>query len=271
MSRTWLTHWGLSRDPFSKEIDDAELWMPSHKEKLVDRLVGAVHERTSALLVGEPGFGKTCILRALRHRLPEAGYRLTYCHNATLGRRDFYRQLCTTLGLQPKASAAAVFTQVSAHLQELGQEHVHPVLLLDESHLLQQDVLDHLHILLNFSWDSRALLSVIMIGLPELWDQLELRSNRSLCSRLSTRLHIPTALPEDTREYVAHQLLTARCARPPVFEPEALALLHEASSGALRAIDRLAGLALRQGSDAKEERLTAAFMQGILAQDNRQV
>lgn len=93
MNRTWLTHWGLSRDPFSKEIDDAELWMPSGKELLVQRLVDSVQERTSALLVGEPGFGKTCILRALRHRLPEAGYRLTYCHNATLGRRDFYRQL----------------------------------------------------------------------------------------------------------------------------------------------------------------------------------
>lgn len=270
MSRAWLSHWGLSRDPFSKEVGDAELWMPSHKEQIVQRLVDGVHERTSALLVGEPGFGKTCILRALRHRLPEAGYRLTYCHNATLGRRDFYRQLCATLGLQPKASAAAVFAQVSVHLQDLGQEQVHPVLLLDESHLLQQDVLDHLHILLNFSWDSRSLLSVIMIGLPELWDQLELRRNRSLYSRLSTRLHIMPASPEETCEYVAYRLLTAGRTSPSLFEPAALGLLHEASSGALRAIDRLAGLALRQGADSKQERIEAAFLQGVLAQDTRQ-
>ena len=269
MSRTWLTHWRLSRDPFSKEIEDAELWMPSRKEKLVQRLVNSVHERGSALLVGEPGFGKTCILRALRHRLPEAGYRLTYCHNATLGRRDFYRQLCTTLGLQPKASAAAVFAQVSAHLQDLGKEQVHPVLLLDESHLLQQDVLDHLHILLNFSWDSKALLSVVMIGLPELWDQLELRRNRSLYSRLSTRLHITPSESDETCEYIAYRLSTAGCASPNIFEPEALALLHEASGGALRALDRLAGLALRQGAHAKLEHLDTAFLQGVLTQDCR--
>ncbi|WP_239470933.1 hypothetical protein [Archangium violaceum] len=37
----------------------------------------------------------------LRHRLPHSGFRLTYCHNATLGRRDFYRQLCLALGLKP--------------------------------------------------------------------------------------------------------------------------------------------------------------------------
>jgi hypothetical protein len=32
------------------------------------------------------------------------------------------------------------------------------VFLLDEAHLLHQDTLDHLHILLNYAWDSRALL-----------------------------------------------------------------------------------------------------------------
>ena len=42
------------------------------------------------------------LLRAVRRRLPEAGFRLTYCHNATLGRRDFYRQLCLALGLSPR-------------------------------------------------------------------------------------------------------------------------------------------------------------------------
>jgi type II secretory pathway predicted ATPase ExeA len=42
-----------------------------------------------------------------------------------------------------------VFHDVSTHVQELGKERVHPVFLIDEAHLLHQDVLDHLHILLN--------------------------------------------------------------------------------------------------------------------------
>jgi general secretion pathway protein A len=175
------------------------------------------------------------------------------------------------LGLQPKASAAAVFAQVSAHVQELGQEHIHPVLLLDESHLLQQDVLDHLHIMLNFAWDARALLSVVLVGLPELWDQLELRRNRSLYSRLGTRLLIGVSPPEDTAEYVAHRLSTAGRAGPPVFEPAALLLLHEATGGALRAIDRLSGLAMQQAARAARETVDAATMHAAIAQDTRQV
>lgn len=266
----WLTHWRLARDPFSKEIDAGELWLPSRKAEYVDRLADAVQARTSALLVGEPGVGKTCMLRALRHRLPEAGYRLTYCHNATLGRRDFYRQLCSALGLQPKSSAAAVFAQVSSHVQDLGQEHIHPVLLLDESHLLQQDVLDHLHILLNFAWDARALLSVVLVGLPELWDQLELRRNRSLYSRLGTRLLIGANSPEDTAEYVAYRLSTAGRAGPPVFEASAMLLLHESTGGSLRAIDRLSRLALQHSARDGRETIDADLMQGAIGQDTRQ-
>ena len=73
---------------------------------------------------------------------------------------------------------------VSGHVQELRTEQVHPVFLLDEAHLLHQDTLDHLHILLNYEWDSKALLSLVLVGLPELQDRLALRRSRS--TRAST-------------------------------------------------------------------------------------
>jgi type II secretory pathway predicted ATPase ExeA len=94
-------------------------------------------------------------------------FRLSYCHNATLGRRDFYRQLCVVLGLAPSATAAAVFYAVSSHIEYLAHEHRHPIFLLDEAHLLHQDTLDHLHILLNYERDSKPLLSLVLVGLSD--------------------------------------------------------------------------------------------------------
>jgi len=84
-----LSCFGLRLSPFNKEIEDAELWLPESKVALVDDIEEALTDRQSVLLLGEPGVGKTCVLRALRRRLPQAGFRLTYCRNATLGRRDF--------------------------------------------------------------------------------------------------------------------------------------------------------------------------------------
>src|SRR5262249_54388657 len=153
---------------------------------------------------------------------------LTYCHNATLGRRDFYRQLCLALGLNPAATAAAVFYAVSAHVDNLARDRVHPVFLLDEAHLLHQDTLDHLHILLNYEWDSRALLSLVLVGLPELQSRLELRKNRSLYSRIHRRLSMGPMTVDDTAAYVRMRLARVGCDRE-VFASDALAMLHEAA------------------------------------------
>jgi len=252
MTAPYLEHFGLKEHPFTKEIPDSDLWLPPSKEQLVDELLDAVRDRDSIVLTGEPGVGKTCVLRALRHRLPQAGFRLTYCHNATLGRRDFYRQLCLALGLQPSATAAAVFYAVSSHVLELGRDRVYPAFLLDEAHLLHQDTLDHLHILLNYEWDSRALLSLVLVGLPELEDRLALRRNRSLHSRLHRRLRIDALTPDDTGAYIRMRLRRAGCERE-VFTSETIALIHEATLGSMRDIDRLATATLRDAARKKKK------------------
>ena len=266
MSRPqWLRSFGLEQPPFSKEIDERALWVPSSRQRVVDAMVEACQERGHVLLTGEPGVGKTCVLRAVRNRLPEAGFRLTYCHNATLGRRDFYRQLCLALGLNPKATAASVFYTITSHVQHLSADKIHPAFLLDEAHLLHQQVLDHLHILTNYEWDSRSLLSLVLVGLPELDMRLRLSRNRSLWSRIHTRLHLGEASPEDTAEYIERRLHQAGRTSPNnPFDSDALALLHEAADGRLRDIDRIATHALKRAARRKLKRIDRALLAAVL-------
>jgi general secretion pathway protein A len=252
VSESFVRFFTMSEAPFSKEISDADLWLPPSKQEVVEEVCEAVQEHAQVLLVGEPGAGKTCVMRAVRQRLPQAGFRLTYCHNATLGRRDFYRQLCHALGLTPAATAAAVFYAVSNHVENLGRERIHPVFLLDEAHLLHQDTLDHLHILLNYEWDSRALLSLILVGLSDLQDRLQLRKNRSLYSWIERRLAIGPMVADDTAEYVQLRLRRAGADRE-IFTADALALLHEAAGSSLREIDRIATGALREAARRKKK------------------
>lgn len=247
-----LDHFVLASEPFSKEIDDKDLWLPPSRRPLIDDLVEAVEARESVSVVGEPGVGKTCVLRALRHALPTDRFRLTYCHNATLGRRDFYRQLCLALGLSPSATAAAVFYAIATQVEDYARERVHPVFVLDEAHLLHQDVLDHLHILLNYAWDSKALLSLVLVGLSDFDERLRVRRNRSLYSRLHRRFHIEPVSPEDTAEYIRLRLERAGSSRE-LFASDAVALLHEATQGNLRDIDRIATACLRAAARKKRK------------------
>lgn len=268
MTETILTAFGLKADPFSKEIPDTDLWMPESKRQAVDELVEGLEGRRSALVTGDAGVGKTCLLRATRQRLPPERFRPTYCHNATLGRRDFYRQVCAAMGLSPKATAAAVFCAVTAQVQELAAARVHPVFVLDEAHLLHADVLGHLHILLNYEWDSRALLSVVLVGLPELEDRLALGVHRSLLGRLHTRLRIEPASADDSGEYLRHRLAQAGCERE-VFARDAAALLHEASQGMHRDLDRLASLCLREAARRKRRLVERDLVRDVIDRQNR--
>lgn len=262
----WLAYLGLSQPPFGKEVGEPDLWVPQSRLLVVDRLVDACQEHGHVLMTGEPGVGKTCILRAMRYRLPDAGFRLTYCHNATLGRRDFYRQLCLTLGLSPKATAAAVFYEVSSHVQQLGEERVHPVFLLDEAHLLHQDVLDHLHILGNYEWDSKALLSLVLVGLPDMQQRMALARNRSLWSRIHTRIHLGEASDGDTAEYLDHRLKKAG-ASANLLTSDAIAMLHEASGGRLRDLDRITTDALKRAARRKIKKVDRQLVSSVLDAD----
>lgn len=271
MTESYLRFFQLTEPAFSKEVSDKDLWLPPSKQGVVDEVCEAIHERAQVLLCGEPGVGKTCVLRAVRQALPQAGFRLTYCHNATLGRRDFYRQICLALGLNPAATAAALFYAVSLHVENLARERIHPVFLLDEAHLLHQDMLDHLHILLNYEWDSRALLSLILVGTPDLVDRLELRKNRALYSRIHRRIAIDAMTPDDTAEYLQLRLRRAGCDRE-LFAPESIALLHQLAGSSLREVDRLATDAMRDAARRKKKLIEPDAIKrasGTLATDGR--
>lgn len=247
-----LSCFGFRVSPFTKEINDHDLWLPESKALLVAEIEEALAERQSVLLLGEPGVGKTCVLRALRRRLPESGFRLTYCRNATLGRRDFYRYLCHALSLHPTTTAANLFLAVETHVHEMRRDKVHPIFLLDEAHLLHPDMLAHLHILMNYEWDAKALLSLVLVGLPELESSLSRRAHRSLLTRIHHRFLLAPASVDDTAEYVRYRLGAAGAERP-LFPDDALAALHETSQGALREIDRLATAALREAARRKKK------------------
>jgi general secretion pathway protein A len=54
MSASYFGPFGLKEAPFTKEIADTDLWLPTSKAAVVDELCEALSERASVLLTGDP-------------------------------------------------------------------------------------------------------------------------------------------------------------------------------------------------------------------------
>src|SRR5213595_2872013 len=114
-----LSTYGLTRLPFSKDIPSSEMLDTEVLRAARERLQAALEGRASAVVTGDSGCGKTCLLRAMEEDLPQGRYRIHYVHNATVNRRDFYRQLSIGMGLEPRATFAGLFASISQHIEDL--------------------------------------------------------------------------------------------------------------------------------------------------------
>ena len=256
--------YGLTRPPFSKDIPASEMLDTEALQTARERLKAALEGRASAVLTGEPGSGKTCLLRALEEDLPPGRYRIHYVHNATVNRRDFYRQLSIGLGLERRASFASLFCSISQHMEDLANQHkLRMVLLLDEAHLLPIQVLDQLHILLNFQRDSKPWLSIILVGLPELRETLKRNVLQSLTGRIPIRVHIPPLDSDQVRQYVRHRMSAAGCRRE-VFADDGVLLISKATHGIMRRIDVLAAQCLELAATGKSNIVDATVVEAAI-------
>jgi len=259
------SRFGLTKAPFTKDVPVDELFEHAGTERALRRLKAALEARASAVLTGEPGTGKTFVLRALEEELPAGRFRFTYIHNCHVNVRDFYRQLSVALGLEPKATPEALFRAVSRHVEETAAAKVHPVLLLDEAQLLATKVLEHLPLLLNFQKDSKPFLSLVLVGLAELRQRLSRNVLTSLAARLPVRIQLDGVSATDVGAYLSHRLKTAGCSKD-VFAEDAILMIAEATSGALRKVDVLAGHALEVASEGKSAIVDAGVVEKAVEQ-----
>ena len=261
MYPTLACHLPLTQAPFSQDVPPEELFEPPGHKDAIQTLKAALDGKASAVLTGDAGVGKTFALRALEAKLPAGRYRVTYIHNSTVNLRDFYRQLSAALGLEPKATPAALFRLVQAHIEEIATaQKVRPVVVLDEAHLLPIPVLGHLHILLNFHRDSKPLLSLLLLGLPELRERLMRNVLAALAARLPVRVHLDPLDSQRTGEYLRHRLAAAGGAQE-VFSEDATLLIAEATGGVMRKIGILATTSLEMGALAKSSIVDGSIVQ----------
>jgi len=246
--------YSLKEKPFSKTPDPRYLYRSRHHAEALARLHFAVEERELAVLTGEIGSGKTLLSRALidslDHRHP-----VVLIVNPMLSPIQLLRIVAKRLGAEkPEHDKIDVIDQINELLYGYDQKEKCPVVILDEAQMIQdRNTFDEIRLLTNFQLDDRNLLSLILIGQPELRKRLLLSPYRSLRQRVGIQFHLSPLSEAETKEYIQFRLGVAGRSTP-LFTDDALGRIFQLSHGIPREINNICSCALLEGfgRDARE-------------------
>lgn len=260
------TFFGWQKTPFTKEIPTSELYQSAAFQECVARLTYMAQTRSFGLVTGEIGAGKSTAIRALRDGLDLSTYRFIYICRASLKPRDFYRELLHQFGIVPQHLPSEAKRQFEHAIWDLyeGQQKT-AVIVVDEGHLLQGDMLQEIRFLTNFQIDSISPLSLIIVGQPELRATLQMRLFKPITQRMNIRYHLAGLGLTETHNYVEHQLQVAG-AQHPVFTAEAIDSIHAHTRGIAREINNVCTACLLDAVVRQEKLIDAMDVARILTE-----
>ena len=239
-----LAWFGLKRFPFDKNIKPSDALDTEPLKECLARLDYIKRRGGILLLTGDPGVGKTLVLRRYVQSLNENLFKTHYTPLSTLSRSDILYHLNRMLGLPHRLSKSAVYSQIQKTLLESKEQLGKTVLLIiDEAHLLQTGPLEELRLLTNFKMDSYDPFILVLSGQSDLRRVMEFAVMEPFNQRIAIRYHMPGLSSDQSKLYVTHHLKLAG-AKEPILDEKALEAVHEISFGIPRKIGAVTEQAL---------------------------
>jgi len=259
----------LHRAPFSRDLAVHELYASAAQEETLGRLAYVAERQWFAVLTGDCGTGKTTTIRRLAAELDEARFKLLYLSDSKLTPRHFYKGLLEQLGCESKFYRGDAKRQLHREIELMrGIHKLQPVVVVDEAHLLDREMLEELRFLLNMKMDSQSPMALILVGQSELWDRLGLQAYAAIRQRIDIQCYLPHMDRAEVGAYMKRHL-SAAGAEHDLFTEAAMDEIYRYSSGAARLVNKLCTHALIYGAQNKhrivDDHMVKRVIQGELS------
>ena len=262
----YQSYWQLAQKPF-ENCSDPRFYYPceSHQAALLKLRYAIENHRHAALLAGAAGLGKTLVTGMLRTVLGEPFSPFVHLVFPQMNTEQMLAYLADELdGQTTDARSPDVrhsIHRIEAALAEFGRQDRHPVVAVDEAHLVADPrSLEALRLLLNFESDRRPGLTLLLVGQSGLLPTLD--RTPQLEERMAVKCLLRPFTLQEAAGYVAHRLKVAGTLRT-IFDDEAIAALQQLTHGIPRRINRLCDLALLIGYAEERDAITAEQLEAV--------
>lgn len=261
MANKLLAQFGLKWNPFAAELPLEALFRPPHSASFLWRVEHSLaREGGFALISGEPGTGKSVLLRQLAEQLrhlPDLSVGVLTHPQGNLA--DFYRELgdIFAVSLSPHNRWNGFKLLRQRWTDHLEHSLLRAVLLIDEAQDLAPSVLCELRAMASAQFDSKQLLTIVLAGDRRLPEKLRREELLPLQTRIRVRIGLEAASREQLQDTLAHLLKSA--GNPQLISPSVAVALCDYAMGNLRVLTTLGAelldAAIQRDKDHIDEQL----------------
>jgi len=259
MNRKHLQNfYGLKHNPFSPSIPVYGLHQNSPLETFKFRMNKLTEDGGFALLTGDPGLGKSALLRSL---VDDLNSQTNYLTIAEINRpqssvSDFYRELGEIFGIELK-----LFNKFHGFksLREKWGEHLQktllkPLIIIDESQEADPDVLSEIRLLSSSCFDSKLLVTVLLSGDLRLVEKLKSPKLLPLYTRMSVKLELRAYSTDELEKMLKDVIIKA--GNPSLMTEGLIKIISKKSYGNPRVMMNTCSELLLNALNNKEKEIT---------------
>ena len=220
------------------------------------------------LITGEIGSGKTTVGRMMCQRCGDQATIVEIVPRHDNG-IELLRQILQSVELpaEREEDCFVLVERLQLFLIEQAQQHKPVVLFVDESQNLSDDAMEELRLLSNLESDNKKLLQIVLVGQPELRQQIRRSQYDALRQRIVMAKQLRPFELDETTQYITHRFNAAsndpkRVDLP--FSPETIQEIHKAAHGIPRLINIVCDNCLLLGFVRRTNQITSTMVHQVI-------
>jgi general secretion pathway protein A len=237
---------GLKRRPFPP-TPDTGFYYPStlHESTLAALGRGLAEDESFVLLTGDAGTGKTLLGFLLLERLQDKVASAFLANSHFADRAALLQAILYDLGLPfDEGSEQSLRLRLTDQLLKSCAADRRTILIVDEAHHLNADLLEEMRLLANLEAGGGKALQVVLLAHPSLSRTLRQPGLESLHQRIAVRSTLGALEVEEAYDYLLHHLRLAGGKPEKIFDETALEAIARGAHGVPRRLNQAAHQAM---------------------------